>query len=486
MTCLNCFYRLQAFAYWIYLLYWFYWLYFIMLFSKKKRDFDLIIIGSGAGGSVGAHTAANLGKKVAIFEKAEVGGECPNWACVPTKSLLHAAHVYKNAGEGEQYGTIVKDVSLDFAKVKKWRDLVVERTGAAHGKESFQHEHIKLIGEEAKFVSAYEIEANGKTYSAHNFLIATGTTTFIPPIPGLKESGFVTFKEIGAAKELPKSLFILGGSAVGCEFAQIFTRFGTKVTIADTVDKLLFREDKEVSELVQGIFESENIKVLTGINVEKVEKRGDAKIVHYKKGHETHTIEVEEILVATGKRPLLDFNPDKAGIKIDDGRLKVNDYLQTNVKHIYAAGDIIGPYQFTPTGYYQSDIAVNNMFKSKKLKPDYRIVPRAVYLSPEIASVGVTETQLREKKIKYKVGLAATGILGRANTSNEFNGFVKVITDKNGIIIGGAIVSPSAGEIIHEIAVAIKYKAKAEDLANMIHAYPTFSEGVKIACSSIE
>lgn len=455
------------------------------MFFKKKHDFDLIIIGSGAGGSVGAHTAASLGKKVAIFEKAEIGGECPNWACVPTKALLHAAHIYKGAKEGEQFGTLAKGVTLDFHKVKKYRDLVVSRTGAAHGKQSFQHEHIRLIEKEAKFVSPYEVEAGGKTYSAHNFLIATGTTVFIPPIPGLRETGYVTFKEIGSAKELPKSLFILGGSAVGCEFAQIFNRFGTKVTIADSVDNLLFREDKEISELVQGLFEQEGIKVLTGITVEKVEKHGRLKKIHYKKGHESHTTEVEEILIATGKRPLLDFNPEKAGIRIDEGRLKVNDYLQTNIKHIYAAGDIIGPYQFTPTGYYQSDIAVNNMFR-KKVKPDYSIVPRAVYTSPEVASVGETEAQLKEKKIKYKVGMAPTGILGRANTSNEFNGLVKIITDKNGVIIGGAIVSPSAGEIIHEIAVAMKFKAKAKDLANMIHAYPTFSEGVKIACSSIE
>lgn len=456
-----------------------------MLF-KKKRDYDLIIIGSGAGGSVGAHTAASLVKKVAIFEKGEVGGECPNWACVPTKSLLHAAHVFKSAKSGAEYGTIVKDVTLDFHKVKKWRDLVVSRTGAAHGAESLRHEHIKLVPEEAKFVSPHEIEAGGKTYSAHNFLVATGTTVFIPPIPGLKEAGYVTFKEIGDAQKLPKSLFILGGSAVGCEFAQIFARFGSKVTIAESADKLLFREDREVSDLTQALFEQEGIKVLTKITVEKIEKRGNMKVVHYKKGHDSHTTEVEEILIATGKRPLLDFAPEKAGIKIDEGRLKVNDYLQTNVKHIYAAGDIIGPYQFTPTGYYQSDIAVNNMFKRKKLKPDYSVVPRAVYLSPEISSVGVTETELKQKGIKYKIGLAPTGILGRANTSNEFNGFVKVITDKNGVLIGGAIVSPSAGEIIHELAVAIKYKAKAADLANMIHAYPTFSEGIKIACSSVE
>lgn len=455
------------------------------MFFRKKYDYDLIIIGTGAGGSVGAHTAANMGKKVALFERGEIGGECPNWACVPTKSLLHAAHVYHTALNGETYGTNARNVSLDFDQVKKWRDLVVSRTGAAHGKESFKHEHINIIEEEAKFISPHQVEAGGKTYSAHNFLISTGTYVFIPPIEGLKETGYVTFKELGAVTKLPKSLFILGGGAVGCEFAQIFARFGCKVTLAEVANKLLFKEDEEVSDLVQGLFEQDGIKVLTGIKVQKVEKRGGMKVVHFQKGSESHSTEVEEILIATGKRAVLDFAPEKAGVKVSDGRLHVNHYLQTNVSHIYAAGDIIGPWQLTPTGYYQSDLAVNNMFR-KKIKPDYSIVPRAVYLSPEVASVGVTESQLREKNIKYKVGMAPTGILGRANTSNEFNGLVKVITDKNSVIIGGAIVSPSAGEIIHEIVVAMKFKAKASDIANLIHAYPTFSEAVKIACSSVE
>lgn len=456
------------------------------LFNRKKYDYDLIVIGSGAGGSVGAHSAVSLGKKVAIFEKAEIGGECPNWACVPTKALLHAADVYQSAQNAETYGSIIKNVELDFKKVKDWRDLVVSRTGASHGKESFKEEHITLIQEEAKFISPHEVEAGGKTYSAHNFLIATGTTVFIPPIEGLKEAGYVTFKEIGSAKELPKSLFILGGSAVGCEFAQIFSRFGTKVTIADTVEKLLFREDKEVSDIVQALFENDGIKVLTGVTVEKVEKKGNMKVVHYKKGNESHTTEVEEILISTGKRPLLDFAPEKAGIKIDNGRLNVNQYLQTNVSHIYAAGDIIGPFQFTPTGYYQSDIAVTNMFKRQKIKPDYTVVPRAVYISPEVSSVGITEAQAKEKGIKVKVGIAPIGIVGRANTSNEFNGFVKIITDKNDVIIGAAIVSPAAGEMIHELALAMKLKAKAQTIAEMVHAYPTFSETIKIACSAVQ
>jgi len=456
------------------------------MFGKKKYDFDLIVLGSGAGGSVGAHSAVNMGKKVAIFEGAEVGGECPNWACIPTKALLHAAEIYNIATTGKDYGTTIKGVDLDLKQVKVWRDLVVERTGVAHGAESFKSEKITLIPEYAKFISPHEVEAGGKTYSAHNFLIATGTNVFVPPIEGLKETGYITFREMGAVENVPKSLFILGGSAVGCEFAQIFNKFGTKVTIADSVDKLLFREDKEVSELVQGLFENDGINVLTKIEVLSVEKKGDKKVVHYKKSGEKHSIEVEEILVSTGKRPVLDFDPEKAAIKIENGRLNVNEYLQTNVKHIYAAGDIIGPYQFTPTGYYQSDIAANNMFKNKKIKPDYRVVPRAVYTTPEVSSVGVTEAQLKEKGIKYKVGIAPTGIVGRANTSDQFNGLVKVITDPKGYILGAAIVCPNAGEMIHELALAMKLKAKASDIADMIHAYPTFSEAIKIACSSIE
>lgn len=456
------------------------------MFRKKRFDYDLIILGSGAGGSVGAHFAKSLGKRVAIFESGDIGGECPNWACVPTKALLHSAKVYQTVLDSRAYGVNTGNVELNYPQVKKWKDLVVSRTGAAHGKAAFEEDKIEIILEKARFINSHQIEAGGTIYSAKFFLIATGSKVSVPPIEGLSSTGFITFKEAVNLEKLPKSIFILGAGAVGCEFSQIFHTLGCKVTLADNTERILSREDREVGELLQALFEYRGVEILMDVTIHKVEKRGEKKIVHYQKGERHFEKEVNEILVASGKRPNLDFDPEKAGIDATGGRLKVNQYLQTNVPNIYVAGDIVGPYLFTHTGYYQSYIAINNAFLRKKVKPNYSIVPRCVFTNPEVASVGMTEQQAKDARIKIKKGIIAISILGRANTSNEFDGFVKIITDKKERIIGGSIVGPHAGEMIHEIALAVRLKAKASVIAEMLHAYPTFSEGIKIAASTIE
>jgi pyruvate/2-oxoglutarate dehydrogenase complex dihydrolipoamide dehydrogenase (E3) component len=457
-----------------------------MLF-KRKYDYDLIVIGSGAGGSVGAHYARSLGKKVALFEKGQIGGECPNFACVPTKALLHAAHTYETIKKAKTFGINVTHSSVDYHAVKRWKDLVVSRTGTAHGAEAFEKDGIHLIRERAHFVSPHEVEAGGKIYSAAKFLISTGSKVFIPPITGIEEVGYLTFKDAVNLTTPPESLLIFGAGPVGCEFAQIFATFGTKVTLVNRSEKILGKEDTEVTDLVQALFENQGITVLTNTSLIKIEKKGNKKIVHLQKKDKEYFQEVDDILIATGKVSNLSFMPEKAGIVIDKiHHLKVNRYLQTSASHIYAAGDIVGPYLFTHTGEYQSYIAVQNAFSRHKIQPNYSVVPRCVFVTPEVASVGITEEEAKEKGIKIRKGITAIAVVGRANTSNEFDGFVKVITNTKGVLIGGSIVSPTAGEMIHELALAIKLHATADDLADMIHAYPTFSEAIKVACLNLE
>jgi pyruvate/2-oxoglutarate dehydrogenase complex dihydrolipoamide dehydrogenase (E3) component len=458
----------------------------MLSFHHKKYDYDLIIIGSGAGGSVGAHYARTLGKKVALFEKGHIGGECPNFACVPTKALLHAAHLYDALKGAKEFGINITHTSIDYHAVKKWKDLVVSRTGTSHGEESFHKDGIHLIKEKAHFVSPHEIEAGGKIYSAAKFLIATGSKVFIPPITGIEDIGFLTFKEAINLTKLPASLLIFGAGPVGCELAQIFATFGTKVTLVNRSERILGKEDKEVTDLMQALFENQGITVLTNTSVIKIEKKGDKKIVHLQKKDKEYFQEIDDILIATGKVPDLNFTPEKAGIQVEKNHLKINRYLQTTAPHIYVAGDIVGPYLFTHTGYYQSYIAVHNAFSNKKIQPNYAIVPRCVFTTPEVASVGLTEIEAQEKGIRTKKGITAMAVLGRANTENEFDGFVKIVTDTKSTILGASIVAPRAGEMIHEIAVAMKFHAKAQDLADLIHAYPTFSEAIKIACSNLE
>lgn len=462
-------------------------------FKNNKYDYDLIIIGSGAGGSVGAHYARALGKRVAIFEKGAIGGECPNYACVPTKALLHAAQLKNMTADSKLFGLEISNAKVNYSAVRKWKDLVVSRTGAGHGAESFKKDGIDVIREKAYFISPHEVKAAGKTYSAAKFIIATGSNVFIPPIPGLEKGTYITFKEAVDLPKVPSSMLIFGGGPVGCEFAQIFASFGTKVTLVNRSEKLLGKEDTEAADLIQALFENQGIRVLTNTTITQVEKKGTSassaqgkKIVRLKTGEKVSFEEFETVLIATGKTSVLDFDPEKAGIKIEKGKIIVNSTLQTSVPHIYAAGDIVGPYLFTHTGYYQSYMAAHNAFSNKKMKPNYSIVPRCVFTTPEVASVGIGENEAIEKGIKYKKGIMAMSILGRSNTSNEFDGFVKVITDQKGVLIGGSIVAARAGEMIHEIALAIKCKVTATELSDMIHAYPTYSEGVKIACSLVE
>lgn len=456
-------------------------------FRRKSYDYDLIVLGSGGGGSVGAHYARSLGKKVALFEPSDIGGECPNWACVPTKALLHAAATYETVLSAKDYGVSVGDVKVHYEKVKDWKDLVVSRTGASHGEETFHKDSIHLIKEKAEFISPHEVVAGGKTYSAAKFLLGTGSKEFIPPIEGLEDAGYITFKQAVDLKKVPESIVIFGGGAVGCEFAQLFSMFGSKVILVNRSERILGKEDQEVSELVTALFENRGITVMPSTVITKIAKRGDKKAVHLKHEHHEEVVrEVEEVLIATGKLPNLDFAPEKAGIHISDHRLRVNRYLQTNVSHIFAAGDLVGPFLFTHTANYQSYIAAHNAFAHNKIVVDYRNIPRCIFVKPEVASVGIGEKEALDRGMRIKKGITPVAVIGRANTSNELDGFVKVITDEKGVIIGGSIVAPRAGEMIHELALAIELRAKAIQLADMIHAYPTYSEAVKIACSLVE
>ncbi len=452
----------------------------------RKFDYDLIIIGSGSGGGVAAHIAIREGKHVAIVEADTIGGECPNFGCVPTKALLKAAETYRSAKEGGEYGLKVSRLGFDYKKVKSWKDLTVEHTGTSKGERAFASEGIALIKGYARFISPHEITVNRKRFTAKKFLIASGTTDFVPPIEGLRENGYITYKEAIDLEVLPESLFVIGGGAIGSEFSYLFNAFDVKVTQAEFGPHLIGREDVEASELLEALFRRDGIDVLTGTEVIKVTKRGTKKIVHYRKDGEVHKKSVDQIMLAAGKVPNIDLGLNNAGVTYNRRGIEVNDMMQTSAKHIYASGDVVGPYAFTHMASYQSRIAAHNMFKREKVIAKYHAVPRCVYTSPEVASVGMTEHEARTKKLSIKVNAVPTSIIGRANTSNERAGFVKVITTSKGVLIGATVVAPRAGEMMQELALAIQNGLKAEDVAATIHAFPTWSEAVRIACAGIK
>jgi len=455
--------------------------------SKKHHyDYDLIVIGSGGGGSVAAHISNNLGKRVAVVERAEMGGECPNSGCVPTKALLQAAEIYDAARHGQQFGIRGTTLGYNYPSIKAWKDLAVHRTGTWEGDKVYESEGIHVVKGDAHFVSPHEITVSRRHYSAENFLIATGTRSFIPPIEGLDQAGYLTFKEAINLTRPPKSLFIIGAGAIGCEFSELFSIFGTKIYLSDITPRILMKEDQEVGELTQKTFEEKRgMTILLNTKVMRVVKEGLAKRVYYQQGRQTDSVKVDDILLASGKLANVDIGLENAGVEYTPKGIVVNEFMQTTAKHIYAAGDVAGPYMFTHMAIYQSRLAANNMWHRNKVATDYRAVPRCIFTTPEIASVGLSEDECIKRDLKYKKAMAPISIIGRANTSNVDEGFVKVITTNDGTLIGASIVSPRAGEMLHELALAIQMELTAEEVASTIHAFPTWSEAVRVACNKI-
>lgn len=456
--------------------------------SKKHHyDYDLIVIGSGGGGSVAAMISKNLGKRVAVVERAEMGGECPNWGCVPTKSLLQAANVYDAARHGQKFGIRGSTLGYNYPSIKAWKDLAVHRTGTFEGEKVYEAEGIHVIKGEANFVSPHEITVNRRHYSSEKFLLATGTRSFIPPIEGLDKAGYLTFREAINLTRPPKSLFIVGSGAIGCEFAELFSVFGTKIYLSDIAPRVMMKEDQEVGELMQKVFEEKRgMTVLSNTKVMRVVKEGIAKRVYYQQGRETLSVKVDDILLASGKLANVDMGLENAEVEYTPKGVAINEFMQTTAKHIYAAGDVCGPFQFTHMAIYQSRLAANNMWRSQKVAADYRAVPRAVFVTPEVASVGLSEDECIKRDLKIRKALAPISIIGRANTADVDDGFVKVITTPDGTLIGASIVSPRAGEMIHELTLAVQMGLTAEEVASTIHAFPTWSEAVRVACNKIK
>ncbi|HEX6462155.1 MAG TPA: dihydrolipoyl dehydrogenase [Candidatus Saccharimonadales bacterium] len=455
---------------------------------KQKFDYDLIVIGAGAGGSVAATIANNAGKRVAMIEAGRMGGECPNWGCIPTKAMIYAANIYADAKHASEFGLRTAMIGYNYPSIKAWKDKVVRRTGAAQGKQYYESLGIDVIKGEAHFLSPYEVTVNRRHYTAANFIIASGSKTTIPPIDGLADVPYITNREALELNRPPKSTFIVGGGAIGCEFAQLFATFGSKVHIAEIAPRILPNEDEETSKLLTEIFTKQNgMSIHTNAKVLSVEKEGVAKRVTYRIGDDTRSVRVDELMIATGKEAIVDFGLENAGISYSRQGITVNEHLQTNVSHIYAAGDVIGHFMFTHMSIYQGRLAAHNVLHPRKmLSADYRAVPHVIFLQPEVAAVGMLEDECLKRAMEYKKATAPISIISRANVNDINNGFVKVITNQHGILIGATVVAPHAGEIIHELTLAVQLGVSASEVASTIHAFPTWSEAVRVACAKIK
>lgn len=454
--------------------------------KKQKFDFDLIVIGSGAGGSAAATIAVREGKTVAIVEADTFGGASPNWADVPVKSLLHAMQLYDEARMGARFGLRSSMLGYNYPSLRAWKDLAVKRTGAGGNRKYYENEGITTIVGTAHFLSPHEISVNRRRYTAASFLIATGAHWRLPDIHGLDETAYMTPRTLLESMKPPKSLYVIGGGSVGVELAQLMATFGTKVYIAEQASRLLPSYDDEAGGLLAKLLaDQKSITSLTQTKTLAIEKENVAYRVTYTRGGVEHSLRVDEILVAAGRAPVVDLGLENAGVNYTAKGISVNDYLQTSAKHIYAAGDVLGRSKNTHSALLESRAAAQNLVSKNKIVPDYTGTPRIVFTHPGIASVGLTEDDCLRRDLTIKKALAPLNIITRSNTSDFRDGFVKIITDKKGVILGATVMAPHAGEIIHELALAIKFGHTAADVAATPHAFLSWSEAVRVAANRL-
>lgn len=453
---------------------------------KHTFDYDLIVIGSGAGGSAAATIAARAGKRVAIIEEDTFGGDSPNWSDVPTKALLHVAKVYDESRHANRFGLRTTTLGYNYPSIRNWKDLVVERTGAANNRRFYENHGISAFTGKAHFLTPHEITVNRRHLSAANFLIATGSSWVSPKIQGLDEINYFTPRTILETLRPPKSLFIIGGGQYGIEIAQLMATFGTKVYIAEQAGRLLPGHDQEVGELIEKtLTDQKGATILTHTRVLSVEKEGLGKRILISRGGTEKHIKADEILIAAGRTPNVDLGLENASVKYTPKGIEANENLQTTTKHVYAAGDVLGRDSHTHTAILESRVAAHNMFARTKVAPDYTATPNVVFTSPEIATVGLSEDDCRRRDLAINKAVTPLSIIARSNTADFRDGFVKLITDKKGVIIGGTIVAPGAAELIHEVGLAVKFGLTAAQLADTPHAFLSWSEAIRVSAQKL-
>lgn len=454
--------------------------------QKHSFDYDLIVIGSGAGGSAAATIAARAGKRVAIVEADSFGGDSPNWSDVPMNALLHAAHLYDEARHGARFGLRSSTLGYNYPSLRAWKDLAVGRTGAGNNRRYYENQGISAFNGLAHFLSPNEITVNRRHLSASKFLIASGSRWVSPDIPGLDTAGYITPRAILELTRPPKSLLVIGAGETGVEIAQLMAVFGSKVYLVEKASRILPHQDHEVGQLMERVLlEQKGITSLTETRVLSAVKDGLGKRIVMSRGGTEKSLHIDEIIVATERLPIVDFGLENATVKYTPKGIEVNEFLQTSAKHIFAAGDVLGRASHAHTALLESRVAAHNILHKTKAAPDYTATPGVIFTYPAIAHVGLSEDDCSKRDISINKAIAPLNMIARSNTSDFRDGFVKLITDKKGVLLGGTIVSPHAGEMIHELALAVKHGLTADDIAQTPHAFLSWSEAIRVAASKL-
>jgi pyruvate/2-oxoglutarate dehydrogenase complex dihydrolipoamide dehydrogenase (E3) component len=449
----------------------------------SKYQYDLIVIGGGSGGLVAARVAAALGARTGLIDKERLGGDCLHYGCVPSKSLIHAAKIAQTARESAVLTVSGEEVPLqiDMAKVTKRIEGIIERVGEA---EQVYVTDVDVKFGHAEFQSAHELTLDGQTLTAQSFIIATGSRPKVPQLEGLQEVGYLTNEDVFDLMNLPPSLVIVGGGPIGVEMAQAFARLGSQVTILQGPDRILPKEEPEVSQAVAEALLRDGVKIVAGARLNRVRKEDGQKVVVAKRGYEEIELKADEIILALGRTPnTAGLNLEAAGIKYDAKGIKTNELLQTEAENIYAIGDVIGGYLFTHVAAYQGGVAVRNaLVPIGRKKVDYRVVPWVTFTDPEAARVGMTEEEAMKQFGKVRVLRFPWKEIDRAQAEGETDGFIKLILNEKGEEIYGAhLVGARSGEMLAEVALAMQHKLGISGILATIHAYPTMATGLQNA-----
>jgi len=452
----------------------------------ESFDYNVIVLGAGSAGLVSAYIGATVNAKVALIEKSRMGGDCLNTGCVPSKALLRTARLVQEARDSERYG--IRNMTADFSLaeiLQRVRD-VIAKIEPHDSPERYRGMGVDVIEAAGRLVSPWTVAVDGRTITARSIVLATGAEPLVPPIPGLDETGYLTSDTIWELEELPERMVVLGGGPIGSELAQAFARLGSAVTVVEMADRLLPREDPEAGDALMDRMRREGAEIATGhraVRFERTESGG--RVVCEHAGRE-RTFEFDRVLIALGRKARTrGFGLDELGVEVaDDGTIATDPFLKTNFPNILVCGDAAGPYQFTHVAAHQAWFASVNALLDPfwSFRADYRVIPWATFTEPEVAHVGLNETEAREQEIDHEVTRYGLDDLDRAITDGADAGFVKVLTEPGkDRILGATIVGAHASELLTEFILAMKHGLGMNKILATIHVYPTFSEAGKFA-----
>ena len=461
---------------------------------SSTKTYDVAIIGSGPGGYVAAIRAAQLGMSVLIIEKdSRLGGVCTLCGCIPTKALLHTADLLEEVRHGADVGVAAREVRLDLPAAMKHKEKVVRQSanGVAY---LMKKNRVDVASGFGRLAGPGRVAVAGPdgaetVYAAKNIIVATGSAA--RSLPGMEIDEKVILSSTGVLEpaDVPKSLLVIGSGAVGVEFASMYARFGSKVTVIEILPRIVPVEDEEISRELAASFKRSGIAVYVDTKVERVTKTdGGLEVVARAAGERTETFRAEKMLMAVGRRPLSEnIGLEELGVATEKGYIRVDPTMRTNVPGVYAIGDVVPTQQLAHVASAEGVVAVEHMAGRETRPLNYDQVPGCTYCSPEVASIGLTEARARERGHDIVIGKFPFSAVGKARIINQASGFVKIVADKKyGEILGVHIVGPKATELIAEAGAAMQLEATSEDLVRMIHAHPTLAEAVHEAAEAVE